>query len=396
MQSTGRTGPQDGLDELLAGLGAGAPAAVADSADEASDEPGFAGGSGSDSGSESDGGGGEGSGVKAHSAQLAAQVAPGSHTSSEGSSEQSVDDADMQVSDSEVAASGSGDSDEAADMSPPPPREQLPDGPGQNRKSRGAQPVSQAASLRAVPAGGSSETGSESGDDAGSIDSGAPGVAARDEALSPRTAAAAQSKAAQAQAGAAPQKYVPPARRNAAPASAAAAEAELARAATAAEAAERPELAAARRRVRSLLNRVATANLGGIARQLAELFMQAPRHLVIDTIVSSVMQVCLSRLRALPAPLFTCVRRAESCLACTTCLLLAHPAERVAPVPRMHNHTHARARHCCIRATPSGRAHRAARHARTGVRKHSGAVWCRLLQRARELQTSTPPSPPAS
>jgi hypothetical protein len=53
-------------------------------------------------------------------------------------------------------------------------------------------------------------------------------------------------------------------------------------------------LAAVRRQIRSLLNRVASANLGAVAQQLANIFAEVPRHLVIDAIVSSTMQVCIA------------------------------------------------------------------------------------------------------
>ena len=51
------------------------------------------------------------------------------------------------------------------------------------------------------------------------------------------------------------------------------------------------ELAVVRRQVRSLLNRVASANLAPIAQQIAAIFSDVPRHAVINAITASTMQV---------------------------------------------------------------------------------------------------------
>lgn len=49
--------------------------------------------------------------------------------------------------------------------------------------------------------------------------------------------------------------------------------------------------AAAHRQIRRLLNRVATANLMGIASEVSSLFGSMPRHTVISTIKQGLMQV---------------------------------------------------------------------------------------------------------
>eukprot|EP00892_Ulva_mutabilis_P003510 jgi/Ulvmu1/1530/UM011_0260.1 len=51
-----------------------------------------------------------------------------------------------------------------------------------------------------------------------------------------------------------------------------------------------PEQAVVKRQVRSLLNRVAAANMAGIASEIAGLFGRVPRHFLIQTIVQSFMQ----------------------------------------------------------------------------------------------------------
>lgn len=56
-------------------------------------------------------------------------------------------------------------------------------------------------------------------------------------------------------------------------------------------ASEARALADVARQIRGLLNRVASANLGKVARQVADLFLTVPRHAVIDAIVTSAMQV---------------------------------------------------------------------------------------------------------
>ena len=79
-------------------------------------------------------------------------------------------------------------------------------------------------------------------------------------------------------------KYVPPSVRNGK------------RQASAVETKEvsREERAAIQRKVRSLLNRVAVANLPRVASQLAEVFDSAPKPLVASCVTESIMQVCFS------------------------------------------------------------------------------------------------------
>lgn len=83
-------------------------------------------------------------------------------------------------------------------------------------------------------------------------------------------------------------KYVPPAARKLA--TKAAAEDNTARPKSAAGVKE--DRAVVQRKVRSLLNRVAVANLPRVASELAEMFNAAPRHIVAACIVDSIMQVC--------------------------------------------------------------------------------------------------------
>jgi hypothetical protein len=53
-----------------------------------------------------------------------------------------------------------------------------------------------------------------------------------------------------------------------------------------------PELERVRRQICSLINRVASINLAKVAQQLSDMFMQVPRHAIIDVIVTTTMQVC--------------------------------------------------------------------------------------------------------
>lgn len=53
----------------------------------------------------------------------------------------------------------------------------------------------------------------------------------------------------------------------------------------------RPEQAAVKRQIRSLLNRVAAANLKGIASEIAGLFGSMPRRFINKTLVQSLMKV---------------------------------------------------------------------------------------------------------
>jgi hypothetical protein len=92
-----------------------------------------------------------------------------------------------------------------------------------------------------------------------------------------RAAAAARGTVASAGTGSSGAKYVPPALRGTAGG---------ADAATVI-----PEVEVARRRVRGLLNRAASANLERSADAIAELFNAAPRHAVIGAIVDTIMQV---------------------------------------------------------------------------------------------------------
>lgn len=89
--------------------------------------------------------------------------------------------------------------------------------------------------------------------------------------------------------GAETAKYVPPALRER---RASSAQAECSGSAGAHDSGEHArELAVVRRQVRSLLNRVASANLAPIAQQIAAIFSSVPRHAVIDAIAASTMQV---------------------------------------------------------------------------------------------------------
>ena len=90
----------------------------------------------------------------------------------------------------------------------------------------------------------------------------------------------------QALVGSDSQRYVPPARRRAleAEAQAAAAGRKDGEAAT-------DEHIAAKRRVKSLVNRVALANVQGISAELSDLMLEVPRHVVIAAIVDTILMV---------------------------------------------------------------------------------------------------------
>ena len=100
-------------------------------------------------------------------------------------------------------------------------------------------------------------------------------------------------------------KYVPPAARRQAT-NAMAADSDTARQQSDAAEKSKEERAAVRRKVRSLLNRVAVANLPRVASELADMFNAAPKDVVATSIVDSIMQVCCNWLivpvLTIPAP----------------------------------------------------------------------------------------------
>ena len=284
------------MDALLAGLGADAPAgaAAADLSDEPSDNPGTAFSNGT--GSESD--------IDAiHSVSDQSSGGASSDESDADSQAGSSSGSEVCQSDGEaLSADGSGLADaQHASQGGKQVASSQPERTLIKRQTQPAQPRSGADNNAIVRSKQASQdpaivplaNGTESSSEGALASDDEPSELVVSEQTKTGSAAASHDAASAKQQATSVAKYLPPAKRQrAAPGAVGAApESASMKKGLLEGPAEQPELLAVRRRIRSLLNRVASANLGGIAQQLAAVFMQAPRHLVIDTIVSSVMQV---------------------------------------------------------------------------------------------------------
>ena len=286
------------MDALLAGLGADAPAgaAAADLSDEPSDNPGtaFSNGTGSESDIDAIHSVSDQSSGGASSAESDADSQAGSSSGSE------VCQSDGEA----LSADGSGLADaqhasqggkQVASSQPERTLIKRQTQPAQPRSGADNNAIARSEQARQepaiVPLANATESSSEGA--LASDDEPSELVVSEQTKTQDGSAAASHDAASAKQQATSVAKYLPPAKRQrAAPGAVGAApESASMKKGLLEGPAEQPELLAVRRRIRSLLNRVASANLGGIAQQLAAVFMQAPRHLVIDTIVSSVMQV---------------------------------------------------------------------------------------------------------
>ena len=290
LQGHKRTGPEDGLDDLLAGLeglDSGVPGDVDAIASAGSDSD--VGGE-SDDLSDSDSQGGDGDSL---------------------TDEQSEDDGDS--GDEGLSDLEGNEGEEAAAPKSVSAQQLLAAPTGLGRASAHADTSARAAvRKRSVPAdsddasSGSSadDDDSASADDSGSCDGDSAGghrhdapeadvqTRARETSDSRLVQQNASSAGVHVHAAAAP-RYVPPALRRGGAAQAA-------RTSDRGEliTAHQQELEGVRKHIRSLLNRVASTNLGAIAKQLADTFAEVPRHLVIDAIVASTMQALAEGPRA--------------------------------------------------------------------------------------------------
>ena len=291
LQGHKRTGPEDGLDELLAGLeglDSGVPGDVDANASAGSDSD--VGGE-SDDLSDSDSQGGDGDSLTDEQLQDDGDSGDEGFSDLEGNEgEESTATAPKSASEPKLLAA--------------------PNGLG--RASAHADTSARVAVRKhSVPAdsddassGSSADDDSASADDSGSSEGDSADGNRHDAQKADAQASARQisdarlvqqrasSAGVHVHAAAAP-RYVPPALRRGGAAQAAATSDRVEP-----NTAHQQELEGVRKHIRSLLNRVASTNLGAIAKQLADTFAEVPRHLVIDAIVASTMQALAEGPRA--------------------------------------------------------------------------------------------------
>ena len=295
MQGHKRTGPEDGLDDLLRGLedltGAGAAAVAAptepshllqegSSGNEPADRNGLA--SSEAQTTDSDELGSEHSELRPSAGSVGSESLSGSElqaahfrtgatgaSAASSSSSSSSEGSDAVDSGSDDTRSSVSNSDDDFDRAPGIAK-QAAKLPAQLRGSTKEQP------------GSFASNNSNSSDDSDS------GVDCRSEQADPATHTEAQVTKPTKPSG----RYIPPALRQKQADTTPAAETHAA----SAQGDHEQALAAVRRQVLSLMNRVATANLAGIAQQLMAALAPVPRHLGVEAVVDTLMQVCILRL----------------------------------------------------------------------------------------------------